>query len=204
VSSILDALRELERNRPRPAAPRAGAVLDAPPAREERSGTFIAVAGGLAVGIVVFGIVAWGIGFTSGGRTDVAAPPPTAVPPAETSGADRPAWLDKAEAPRARVDGSATPDHPARASVRRAPDADEAAPPPRAESRPNAPAGQVVVESIAYSERANERTATLRLNGRRVTLRQRESADGVEVQLIMPSGVYVQRGSEVFLLSAGH
>jgi hypothetical protein len=40
----------------------------------------------------------------------------------------------------------------------------------------------------------------MRVHGRRVTLRQREGVDGIEVQLIMPNGVYVQRGSEVYLL----
>jgi hypothetical protein len=40
----------------------------------------------------------------------------------------------------------------------------------------------------------------MRVHGRRVSLRQRESVDGIEVQLIMPNGVYVQRGGEVYLL----
>jgi hypothetical protein len=40
----------------------------------------------------------------------------------------------------------------------------------------------------------------MRFKGRRVTLRQREAIDGIEVQLIMPNGVYVQRGTETYLL----
>jgi hypothetical protein len=57
------------------------------------------------------------------------------------------------------------------------------------------------VESIDLAGGAGQRSATLRINGRRVTLGQRESADGVEVQLITPDGVYVQRGGDVFLVS---
>jgi len=40
----------------------------------------------------------------------------------------------------------------------------------------------------------------MRFKGRRVTLRQREAIDGIEVQLIMPNAVYVQRGAETYLL----
>ena len=60
--------------------------------------------------------------------------------------------------------------------------------------------GQVAVEKIAYSENAAERVVTMRFKGRRVTLRQREAVDGIEVQLIMPNGVYLQRGTETYLL----
>jgi len=34
-----------------------------------------------------------------------------------------------------------------------------------------------------------------------VTLREHESAHGIEVQLIQPDGVYVRRGAEVFMLA---
>jgi hypothetical protein len=39
------------------------------------------------------------------------------------------------------------------------------------------------------------------VNGRRATLRQRESLGGVEVQLIMADGVYLQRGADVFFVA---
>jgi len=58
----------------------------------------------------------------------------------------------------------------------------------------------VVVESISYSENGGARVATIRYHGRRVTLRQHETVGDIEVQLIMPNGVYVQRGGEVYLL----
>ncbi len=60
--------------------------------------------------------------------------------------------------------------------------------------------GQVAVEAISYGADPGQRVATMRVHGKRVTLRQREAVDGIEVQLIMPNGVYVQRGSEVYLL----
>jgi hypothetical protein len=60
---------------------------------------------------------------------------------------------------------------------------------------------RVELEGIAYSANVDQRTATLRVNGRRATLRQRESLGGVEVQLIMADGVYLQRGADVFFVA---
>ena len=74
-------------------------------------------------------------------------------------------------------------------------------PPPADDApAPRSSGGQVAVESVAYSADAGARVATIRYHGRRVTLRQRETIGDIEVQLIMPNGVYVQRGGEVFLL----
>ena len=70
-----------------------------------------------------------------------------------------------------------------------------------AETPASAP-GQLEVAAIDYSPDAARRAVTLRLNGASVvTLREHESAHGIEVQLIQPDGVYVRRGAEVFMLA---
>jgi hypothetical protein len=57
------------------------------------------------------------------------------------------------------------------------------------------------VESIRYTEAPGERTVALAIDGApSVSLRQGESAGGVEVQLILPGAVYVRRGPDVFAL----
>ena len=57
------------------------------------------------------------------------------------------------------------------------------------------------VESIRYAEAPGERTVALAIDGApSVSLRQGESAGGVEVQLILPGAVYVRRGPDVFAL----
>ena len=201
MSSILEALRELEGERPpgrRPLPPPA----DAPaPAAARALGLAIPIFGGLAIGVVLFGLFLWSAALRPSAE-------PSAMPASGTAKEpdtpDRPGWLEKAEPPRARVDrGTAAPaiDH---APARRPAPEPPPAPSPAAEPTRPAPrassAGRVVVESIAYGPSVPERAATLRLDGRRVTLHQRESAEGIEIQLIMPDGVYVQRGTDVFLV----
>jgi len=153
-------------------------------------------------------------------------PPSTSTSPAPVAGAtasaeatapDRPTWLDTAEPPRARVTRGATPPpapEPERSAAvarpappppaRRPSTADDDAGTPRPADDEPPPAhgsgGQVAVESVAYAADAGARVATIRYHGRRVTLRQRETIGDIEVQLIMPNGVYVQRAGEVFLL----
>jgi hypothetical protein len=210
VSSILEALRELEDARGRPGGRKTTSVNDAPGTGARSHGAGIPLIGGLAVGIVVFGFFVWSSGLLEGSeRPGAPAPPagnvvigaPAADPPPRG-----PAWLGEAEAPRARVTqgGPATPPLPARTASGSAP-AGAATPRPTRENPKPAPravsSGPVRVESIAYSTDIDRRTATLRLNGRLVTLRQREAADGVEVQLIMRDGVYLQRGSDVYFVS---
>jgi hypothetical protein len=57
------------------------------------------------------------------------------------------------------------------------------------------------VESIRYAEAPGDRTVALAIDGApSVSLRQGESAGGVEVQLILPGAVYVRRGPDVFAL----
>jgi hypothetical protein len=69
--------------------------------------------------------------------------------------------------------------------------------------RPAAPpagraAGTIGVESIRFAAAPEQRSVTLRLDGRRVTLHQGERSGGIEVQLIMDDGAYLNRGAEVF------
>ncbi|HWP65540.1 MAG TPA: hypothetical protein VNO26_06480, partial [Candidatus Limnocylindria bacterium] len=103
MSSILEALKELESERAR-AAKKTTSVVDMPPEPERTSlGAFIPLAGGLALGVVVFGVYLW----TAGGDPL----PPTSSPSTLEQPADRPAapgprepdWLSRAEPPRARV-----------------------------------------------------------------------------------------------------
>jgi len=203
VSSILEALRELEGERP-PATRRELPPAEKPPSVTRRAtGALIPVMGGLAVGVVAFGLYAWG--------PRLVVPPTSsepaarvAAPPADAGTAERPTWLDKADAPRARVNRGVTPaPAPERAAARtpaEAASADAAPAEPHEEPRASSSGGQVAVESISYSENPGARVATIRFKGRRVTLREREAIDGIEVQLIMPNGVYVQRGAETYML----
>jgi hypothetical protein len=200
VSSILEALRELESRRP-PAAERVVTPVALPPAPSQRPvGPLVAVTTGLGLGFLVFGTAVWVSGLFAPG--DSVTPGPMPPPPPAAAAPDRPSWLDTADAPRARVEPNATPpERPARAAAR----PDEPPPPPPAATTSGpakgAPAGRIDVVGIDYAPSSERRSATMLLDGRRVTLRQRESAAGIEVQLIMPNGVYVQRGGETFLVS---
>ena len=60
------------------------------------------------------------------------------------------------------------------------------------------------VQSINYSSVREKRTVTLTVDGSRtVTLRQGESAAGIEVQLILRDAVYVRQGTDVFVVPVG-
>ena len=57
----------------------------------------------------------------------------------------------------------------------------------------------VRLSSIGYVTAPEKRTATLTIDGApAVTLRQGESAGGIEVQLILHESVYVRHGPDVF------
>jgi hypothetical protein len=214
VSSILEALRELESERPRGATrERHVTVADAPGEPPvPRMNALIPLAGGLAVGIVAVGLYVW---TAPGPHLAQPADPPaamqtapaaaaTAPPAAPASSVEpaRPNWLDRAEAPRARVStGAAAPDVRDTSTAKRAeaPAAEAPAPAARSERGARAAGGQVQVESIRWMGDADRSTVTLRLHGRRVTLAQHEESAGVRVHLIMPDAVYLQRGGEVFL-----
>jgi hypothetical protein len=205
MSSILEALRELESNRAPAPERTATPILPPPTPPPQGIGLFMQAMAGLAVGGFVFGgyLLAqrWVIPAGGGAPAASASPFTSSAASAPAASADRPAWLDHAEAPKARVDR--TQAEPARRTdtTGGGPQADRVEPPAAAEPRPSRPARQLEVESINHSGVVSQRSATLRINGRRVTLGQRESADGVEVQLITPDGVYVQRGGDVFLVT---
>jgi hypothetical protein len=214
VSSILEALKELEGDRAR-AAKKTTSVVDVPPTPERSLGALIPLSGGLAIGIVAFGLYAWNPGFV--GSPPAPQPPPSADAVAATKAPPRsPEWLERVEPPRARF--APPPDTPP--PPRPAPAAAEApvvegtakatAPPtPKPASTPTpkttAVRGggdkQVQVEGLAFSAHTYQRTVTLLVDGRRATLHQGEALGGVEVQLIMADGVYLQRGAEVFFVN---
>lgn len=183
MSSILEALRELESQRP-PAAQSVAAPPDQPGAGHRAVETVGIASIGLVVGVIAF------LGFYGVfGILGTAAPTdPAATPGADAPAASRPAWLERADPPRARLDPK--------------PDAAPAEKPARQRSTQTSGTGRVAVVGIEYSANPTERVATLRLDDETVVrLHERESARGVEVQLIQSDGIYVKRGGEVFMLA---
>lgn len=201
MTSILEALREIEAERRRTGTPPSVDVPDAA-AEPPPAGTLYPLVAGLSVGVILVAIGVWWLG----ARPPLALENPAAAPaetPVETPVAveaaappreNRIDWLQHAEAPQARV-GVRTP-------ARDAP-ADRGAAPSRAAAaaRPPRSAAAVRVVSIGWAASPTDRTATLRLDGRRVTLRQGDRAGGLEVQLILENGVYLARGAEVVFSS---
>jgi hypothetical protein len=220
VSSILEALRELEGERPPAVRREIPAAEKNPGVTRRAAGAVIPILGGIAVGILAFGLWAWAPGIVQPTH-ELATTSPAPAPVSDAPPAERPNWLDTAEAPRARVTPGATPGatpgvtpgattapaptppprRTAAADATTAPAPPAAAPADTAAApAPTGSGGQVAVEAISYAAAPGQRVATMRVHGKRVTLREREAVDGIEVQLIMPNGVYVQRGSEVYLL----
>jgi hypothetical protein len=59
------------------------------------------------------------------------------------------------------------------------------------------------VAALAYADNRGERVVSVAVDGGTpVTLHEGESADGIEVQLILPDRVYVRHGSNVFAVDA--
>jgi hypothetical protein len=56
------------------------------------------------------------------------------------------------------------------------------------------------MEALSFSSHVAQRTVTLLVNGSRAVLHQGEALGGVEVQLIMADGAYLQRGADVFFI----
>ena len=220
MSSILEALRELERRRP-PATQSAAAPAE-PPSNVNRAVATLGIGAiGLVVGALVLILSIWIsslVRATAPPAPPAPAPPaqapappaqapaPPAQAPADDAQAPAPshlAWLDKVDPPRARIDGRApaAPERPARSLAGRQ-ERVMAEPPASDTETPASAPGQLEVAAIDYSPDAARRAVTLRLNGASVvTLREHESAHGIEVQLIQPDGVYVRRGAEVFMLA---
>ncbi len=204
MSSILEALRELERRRP-PATQSAAAAAE-PPSNVNRAVATLGIGAiGLVVGALVLLLSIW-ISSLVRAPALPPAPAPPAQAPADDAQAPAPshlAWLDKVDPPRARIDrgAPAAPERPARSLAGRQ-DRVMAEPPASDAETPASAPGQLEVATIDYSPDAARRAVTLRLNGASVvTLREHESAHGIEVQLIQPDGVYVRRGAEVFMLA---
>ena len=209
MSSILEALRELEARRP--ATTRSVAAPSAPPNPVNRGIETVGIAAiGLVVGGLVFAFATalWWLVPATASRLAATAPPrspsvekpqaATNVSPAATNtppGA-RPAWLDAAEPPRAKIAQTAQAAQTAAAPAPREPASE------RGRTAGTRGPGSVEVTSIAYSADPGSRAVTLSVDGGQlVTLHERTSAHGIEVQLIERDGVYVRRGGEVIRLA---
>ena len=193
MSSILEALRELEGTKPKAQRSRVAWASGA----EERSPMRRAAE---ILGIVAFGLLLGGVGFAlivglgpsdapKASTPTVAATAPIpapAAPPALAAAAPAPpvpGWLARMGPPRGRVDGG---DDAASASSAEAPGAQRAA-------------GLSLV-SVRYGDSRGARTATLRIDGSPIVLHEGETASGIELQLVTPTGAYVRRGGEVLML----
>jgi hypothetical protein len=196
VSSILEALRELEGTKP--SAERSRVAWAAGEA-EERTSTRRAAE---LLGIVAFGLALGGIGFAAivwlGSPGAPAPPAPAASAPSAREPAPAaapalapaapappvPGWLTRMGPPKGRVEGGD--------DARSASSAVESAAAPRA-------AGLSLV-SVHHGNSRGTRTATLRIDGSPVVLHEGETAYGIELQLVTPAGAYVRRGGEVLML----
>src|SRR5213078_678911 len=158
VSSILEALRELEASKA-PAAPGTGTWTEEPSRSRSALETLGIVAGGLAIGAAAFALVIWlagpavkGVAESPGGAAPgsdaarPAAPPPQASEPAAGSAAP-PAWLGRAEPPRARVAPGASPSEGIPAASR----APQAPAQPSGAASPAQDDSVVAVSAISYS-----------------------------------------------------
>jgi len=203
VSSILEALRELEGSKPSSSRSRiawaAGTPQERSPLRRAAEALGI-VAFGLGLGVAGFVLVLWlgparepepaapaasapaatpraPRGEPAAAAASQALPPAAAAPPA-------PRWLARMGPPRGRVDGEEQP----------------AATTGGADAAPPRAAGLSLVR-VHYSESRSERAATLRIDGSAIVLHEGETAEGIELQLVTPEGVYVRRGGEVLMLA---
>ena len=189
MSSILEALRELESQQP--PTMRGTLPPSEPPSRVNGGMETVGLAAiGLVIGALLFVAItaAWAVFPAAWGRvatvvTTMRARAEAPAPGTRITG--RPAWLEAADPPRARLAQSG-------------PVAD------RSRTREARPAGSAVeVTALSYSSDPGRRSVALRLDdGAVVTLHEHDSARGIEVQLIDKDGVYVRRGGDVTRLSA--
>jgi hypothetical protein len=198
VSSILEALKELEGNKP---SARRSRIAWATGAAEERTPLARAaevlgvVAFGLALGGAGFGLVLW---LGASGEPTPATPPvptavarPTATPPSAVPpplapappAPSAPAWLARMGTPRGQVA-----------------DGDDARPAARADDQVAPRAVGLRLVDVRYAESRADRSATLRIDGSAVVLHEGDTAHGIELQLVTPTGAYVRRGNEVLML----
>ena len=200
MSSILEALRELEGTKPSTQRSRVAWASGEP---EERSPTRRAAE---ILGIVAFGLALGGVGFaaivwlgspdapktpapTAASTSPVREPAPApAASPALTPAAPAPpvpGWLARMGPPRGHVDGG-----------------DDAASAPSAEASVAPRAAGLSLVSVRYGDSRGARTATLRIDGSPVVLHEGETVSGIELQLVTPTGAYVRRGGEVLMLES--
>jgi hypothetical protein len=192
MSSILDALRELERGE--------GPDAESAAAPAVGSSSLRRFAPWVLLGLVA--CVALGMGLGGRGVPDEARAPesgeresqlPPAAPARPLPDALRTAAPRGDVMPRT-VTPTVAPAMVASASTKSAPPAAAAPAPPRASGEP-----LVHLRSVRFSSIAEDRAAALAINGgSAVTLHEGESAEGVEVQLITPDRVYVRHGGSIF------
>lgn len=208
MSSVLQALQERE-----PRLTPAGGASTARHAHDGRAWRWAIVVGFVA-GLAGVLLLRWPLE-----TPPPAAPiprPAVAVKPVERSAAV-PTVRGKDEPPRARVERWTAPVAPAvpteAVTGAVSPTTAQAAAPPVptwapgtasgvADPGPPADSGLehvVRVQGVAYASAPERRTATLAIDGApEVTLRQGESARGIEVQLILRDQVYLRYGADVF------
>jgi hypothetical protein len=212
VSSILDALRELEASR----APGRPAPQDAP-RPSARVGLFVAALAASAVGAVVAGLLVRSalLRRVPAEAVTVEAPAPVpapeaAAPPPPVAVPDATPGLAQAELPRAQVApraagalASATPFaavRPARRSA--ALDAAESAPAIEQAVRPGEP--RVRIMDLHYTENPAARRVTIGIGGGTpVTLGEGDTVEGLEVSLILPDRAYFRHAGNIFAARPG-
>jgi len=189
VSSILEALRELESQQP--PTMRSTLPPSEPPSRVNGGMETVGLAAiGLVIGALLFvGVTAaWSLFPAAWSRVATvvtAARARVDAPSVATHATGRPAWLEGADPPRARLaQATSGAERPRTREIR-------------------AGGSAVEVTALSYSPDPGRRSVALRLdNGEVVSLHEHDSARGVEVQLIDKDGVYVRRGGDVTRLSA--
>ena len=211
MSTILEALREREPK----LTPAGGDPIHRADPRDWPPGRWALVAG-LAVAAASVALVLGGRDAERPRRPALDLKQAAPVPEPTARPATIPKTPAAGEPPRARVErwrpSAPPPVAAAPPVVAAAPAASPpvtgpavAAPTPEAAAVPATPrvtAGPepaVRLRSIAYVTEPAQRTATLTIDGApAVTLRQGESAGGIEVQLILRESVYVRHGADVF------
>ena len=187
MSSILEALRELEGRHP--PTTQSIAIPAEQPTTVNRAAEVVGIVSiGLVLGALAFLLF---LGISGVLRAFASRERPVSTVAAETSSPVRPAWLETADPPRARIGRTAA--EPARAAV--------AERPVREARADTSGSSAIEVADIDYSSDAARRSVTLRLDGSVVRLHERQSEQGIEVQSIQPDGVYVRRGGDVFMVA---
>ena len=196
MSTVLQALRELEGK----IAPADVAAYTA----EDRRWIRWAAVGVVTAVIVIATIVGVAL-FSRRPAPPLAAPvaAPRAVPPPAAVMPAPPAPPVARGAPKLPTPvpvrkPAPPPPAAAPAAVPPTPAVPHRAEPPRSGTEP-----RIQIAGIRYSDAPTERTVMLAIDGDPpLTLHQGESTGDLEVQLILPDAIYVQRGGRVWMVSA--